>query len=440
MRRFEVAPGGALHGCCAVPGDKSISHRAVMLAAISEGRSRIAGFLPGDDCLATRRAFEAMGVRIGDDAGALVVDGAGLHGLRPPGRMIDLGNAGTAMRLLAGLLAGQRFDAQISGDASLTRRPMNRVIEPLRRMGAVIAGDDQGRAPLAITGGQRLYGIDYGTPVASAQIKSCLLLAGLYADGDTTVREPGISRDHSERMLAAFGADIEAEGRRVTLSGGRALQARDVDVPADLSSAAFFLVGAAIAPDSVLTLPAVGINPTRRGVVDILRAMGADLTIADERQLSGEPVADVTVRAGDLRGVDISGDDVALAIDELPALFIAAACAEGRTRLRDAAELRVKETDRIAVMAEGLSRLGVEVEVFDDGLGITGSAKRKTFAGGTVDSGGDHRAAMAFAMAALRARAPISINDCDNVDTSFPGFVGTARAAGLDIGSIEVPG
>lgn len=306
-------------------------------------------------------------------------------------------------------------------------------------MGAAISGDANGCAPLAITGGQRLQGIDYRSPVASAQIKSCLLLAGLYAEGATTVHEPGVSRDHSERMLSAFGADITVNGRSVTLASGARLQARDVEVPADLSSAAFFLVGAAIAQGSELVLPRVGINPTRRGVIDILTAMGADITLDNERMLSGEPVADLTVRASELRGVTIEGGQVALAIDEFPAIFIAAACAEGETRLRDAAELRVKETDRIAVMAEGLATLGVGVEVFEDGVTIAGRPHGPAFSGGVLDSHGDHRIAMAFAMAALRASAAIAINDCDNVDTSFPGFVERAAESGLAIEAIEEP-
>lgn len=433
MRSFVLTPGGSLTGECAIPGDKSISHRAIMLAAISDGRSRVSGFLPSADCVATRDAFAAMGVTIVDDANDLVIDGVGLHGLQAPQQDIDLGNAGTGMRLLSGLLAGQAFDARVTGDASLRSRPMGRIIEPLRAMGAAIRGDADGCAPLAISGGQALRGITYESPVASAQVKSCLLLAGLYADGTVTVLEPGISRDHSERMLRAFGANIDIGQRRVALHGATRLTARDISVPADLSSAAFFMVGAAIGHDSELRLPGVGINPTRRGVIDILLAMGADVTLANERDVSGEPVADITVRASALQGVDIGGDTVALAIDEFPALFIAAACAKGVTRLRDARELRVKESDRIAVMAEGLATLGVDVQVHDDGLAITGRPGGCAFGGGRIESHDDHRIAMAFAMAALRANAPITINNCDNVATSFPDFVGCARAAGLDI-------
>lgn len=441
MRRFVIEPGGTFSGECRIPGDKSISHRAIMLAAISEGRSRVSGFLSSEDCLATRTAFEAMGVSIADETstdGVLAVDGVGLHGLQAPEQIIDLGNSGTGMRLLSGLLAGQRFDSRITGDASLTQRPMGRIIKPLRRMGAVIAGDAQDRAPLQITGGQPLHGIDYDSPVASAQIKSCVLLAGLYADGATTVHEPGISRDHSERMLRAFGADITLGERSVSLAAGARLQAQDVSVPADLSSAAFFLVGAAIATHGDLQLPAVGINPTRRGVLDLLTAMGANLTFSNERMLSGEPVADISMRASALHGITIEGDAVALAIDEFPALFIAAACAEGTTRLRNAEELRVKETDRIATMAEGLQALGATVEVFGDGMAITGKPQAVAFSGAEINSYGDHRIAMAFAMAALRADAPITINDCDNVATSFPDFVAVATSCGLDIAGVEV--
>lgn len=438
MRIFDVSPGGKLAGYCDMPGDKSISHRAIMLAAISKGRSRVSGFLPSQDCIATRHAFEAMGVRINDDAQALIIDGVGLHGLRAANQDIDLGNAGTGMRLLSGLLAGQAFDTRITGDESLNRRPMGRIIDPLRRMGGVIAGDEHDCAPLQITGGQSLRGIDYRPSVASAQVKSCLLLAGLYADGVTTVHEPGISRDHSERMLRAFGADIDTQGRTVKLNSVTELQARDVAVPADLSSAAFYMVGAAIAHGSELTLPGVGINPTRRGVIEILLAMGADIQLENQREVSGEPVADLTIRSAPLHGINIEGGAVALAIDEFPAIFIAAACADGVTRLHDAQELRVKESDRIAVMAEGLSALGVDVEVFEDGLAITGQPEGKAFSGGVINSYGDHRIAMAFSMAGVRAEEIIRINDCDNVDTSFPGFVTCARQIGLDIQSREV--
>ena len=438
MRRFHLQPGAALRGRVCVPGDKSVSHRAIMLSAIASGRSRITGFLESADCLATLHAFEAMGVTFVRDGEALEVDGVGRDGLHAPDGPLDLGNSGTSMRLMSGLMAGQRFDSRLVGDASLSRRPMARVIEPLTRMGARIEGQEGGRAPLIIQGGQPLKGIDYTPPVASAQIKSCVLLAGLYADGVTRVTEPGISRDHTERMLSAFGVSVEREARTLSIVGGQALQAADVAVPADLSSAAFFIVGATIAESSAIVLPGVGINPTRRGVLDILKRMGADIRLHDERIQAGEPVADIEVRSASLKGVDIGGDEVELAIDEFPAIFIAAACAEGTTRLTGAAELRVKESDRIAVMADGLSRLGVDVRVAEDGLTIVGTATGAAFGGARIESHDDHRIAMAFAMAALRASAPIEIDDCDFVDTSFPGFVTLAGEAGLQIRASEV--
>ncbi|GAB3682668.1 3-phosphoshikimate 1-carboxyvinyltransferase [Salinisphaera aquimarina] len=435
MRQFEIAPGGRLSGHLSVPGDKSISHRAIMFAAIADGRSRISGFLESADCLATLRAFAAMGVSHSEDQGDLIVDGVGRHGLQKPDGALDLGNSGTSMRLLSGLMAGQAFDSVLSGDAGLSRRPMARVIEPLTLMNADIQGSEGGRAPLQIRGGRALAGIDYTPPVASAQIKSCVLLAGLYADGVTRVNEPGVSRDHTERMLGAFGVGIERKGCQLALAGGQELHAFDVAVPADLSSAAFFMVGACIASDSALTLRGVGVNPTRRGIIEILQRMGADLLLRDEREQAGEPVADIEIRSSELRGVDIGADEVELAIDEFPAIFIAAACASGTTRLTGAAELRVKESDRIQVMADGLATLGVDVSVADDGLTIIGRPEEYSFSGGHVHSHEDHRIAMAFAMAGLRASAPITIDDCDFVDTSFPGFVELARSAGLDIQS-----
>lgn len=433
MRCFKVQPGGTLRGTMQVPGDKSVSHRAIMFSAIAAGRSRITGFLESADCLATLRAFEQMGVTFAREQGALVVQGVGRGGLFRPDAPLDLGNSGTSMRLLSGLMAGQTFDSVLTGDASLSRRPMARVIDPLIAMGADIASSDGARAPLRISGGQRLRGIDYTPPVASAQIKSCVLLAGLYAEGVTTVHEPGVSRDHTERMLGAFGVELARNGRALSLTGGQTLAPFDVAVPADLSSAAFFLVGAAIGHESELTLTGVGVNPTRRGVIDILERMGATIRLDNEREQAGEPVADITVRSSALRGIDIGSADVELAIDELPAIFIAAACAEGTTRLTGAAELRVKESDRIAVMADGLATLGVEVSVQDDGLTITGRPERHSFGGGRLHSHEDHRIAMSFVVAGLRASAPIEIDDCDYVDTSFPGFVERAGAAGLTV-------
>ncbi|MFZ4790133.1 MAG: 3-phosphoshikimate 1-carboxyvinyltransferase [Candidatus Competibacteraceae bacterium] len=428
---FFIEPSGALCGQWRVPGDKSISHRAIMFGALADGITTITGFLDGEDCLATLNAFRAMGVVIaGPDQGRVTIHGVGLHGLQAPAGPLDLGNSGTSMRLMSGILAGQAFDSVLTGDASLTRRPMRRITEPLTLMRAQIATGEQGTAPLQIHGGQRLIGIDYPLPVASAQIKSGLLLAGLYAEGMTRITEPAPTRDHTERLLAGFGYLLRRDSERtVAISGGGHLTATPLDVPADISSAAFFLVGASIAPGSDLVLEHVGINPTRTGVIDILRLMGADIEILNPRLAGGEPVADLRVRHALLHGIRIPEALVPLAIDEFPALFIAAACAEGVTVLTGAAELRVKESDRIQVMAEGLNALQIAAGATADGIVIQGG----TLAGGTVNSHGDHRIAMSFAMAGLRASGPIRILDCANVNTSFPGFADLARHAGLKL-------
>ncbi|KPK70086.1 MAG: 3-phosphoshikimate 1-carboxyvinyltransferase [Acidithiobacillales bacterium SM23_46] len=428
--RYLVQPGGCLRGNVRVPGDKSISHRAVMLGSLAEGVTRVSGLLEGEDVLSTLGAFRAMGVRAeGPDGGMLVVHGAGMRGLRSPSEPLDMGNSGTAMRLMAGILAGQSFDSVLIGDESLSKRPMKRVAEPLARMGAVIETAEGGRPPLRICGGKRLRGIDYAMPMASAQVKSSLLLAGLYAEGITSVTEPAPTRDHTERMLRGFGYDVETGAGQVRLRGGGKLRACDIDVPSDISSATFFLVGASIAPGSDLLLQHVGINPTRIGVLNILKLMGGNLELLNAREVGGEPVADIRVRHAVLRGVRIPEDQVPLAIDEFPALFIAAACADGETVLTGAHELRVKESDRIAVMAEGLNCLGVTAQETPDGIVIRGGK----FGGGAVDSRGDHRIAMSFAMAALRATGPVTVNDCKNVATSFPGFAELAARAGLGI-------
>lgn len=427
---FLVQAGGRLRGALRVPGDKSISHRAVMLASIAEGSSRISGFLEGEDSLGTLRAFRAMGVDIeGPSEGRVIVHGVGMQGLSPPAAPLDLGNSGTSMRLLAGLLAGQRFEVTLTGDDSLRSRPMSRVTEPLTQMGARIDTAPGGRAPLHIRGGSRLRGIEYVLPMASAQVKSCVLLAGLYAEGRTCTIEPAPTRDHTERMLAGLGYGLERQGSRACLAGGGMLHAGELDVPADISSAAFFLVGASVAEGSDLLLRHVGLNPTRTGVLDILGAMGADIRIENRREIGGEPVGDLRVRSAALKGIAIPPEAVPLAIDEFPAIFVAAACAQGETILTGAAELRVKESDRIAVMAEGLRGLGVDARATDDGMVIRGGA----IGAGTIDSHGDHRIAMAFAMAALRAEGPLRIRDCRNVATSFPGFVELASSAGLKI-------
>lgn len=423
-------PGGSLYGNVCVPGDKSISHRAIMLGSLAEGTTEIQGFLEGEDSLATLNAFRAMGVDIeGPNNGRVVIHGVGMHGLQAPDYPLDLGNSGTSMRLLAGVMSGQAFNVEMVGDESLSRRPMKRVTEPLTSMGASIETTPRGTPPLKITGGQALTGIDYQMPVASAQVKSAILLAGLYARGKTCITEPAPTRDHTERMLHGFGYTLEQTANRICLTGGGRLIAGPVAVPADISSAAFFMVGATIAEGSDITLTGIGINPTRTGIIHILRLMGACIDIINERESGGEPVADIRVRHAALHGIQIPQEQVPLAIDEFPALFIAAACAIGETVLTRAAELRVKESDRIQTMADGLIQLGINATPTEDGMKIFGGQLH----GGIVHSGGDHRIAMSFAMAALRARGPIEIHDCENIHTSFPGFIETAQDAGLKI-------
>ena len=428
--RFIASPGGKLAGEIRVAGDKSISHRSIMLGALAEGTTHVSGFLEGEDALATLNAFKAMGVQIeGPQDGKVVIHGVGMNGLEAPEGPLDLGNSGTSMRLMCGLLAGQGMEVTLVGDESLSKRPMKRVTDPLAEMGAEINATPKGTAPLVIRPVDGLRGIEYKMPVASAQVKSCLLLAGMYADGDTCVTEPAPTRDHTERMLRGFGYEVREDGARRGLSGGGKLVACDIDVPADISSAAFFLVGASIAEGSDLTLKHVGMNPTRDGVINILRLMGANIEVLNEREVGGEPVADLRVRSAKLKGIRIPEEQVPLAIDEFPVLFIAAACAEGMTVLTGAEELRVKESDRIQVMADGLQTLGVAAKPTHDGIVIQGGP----IGGGEVESHGDHRIAMAFAIASLRAQGDIQINDCANVNTSFPGFVELAASVGLNV-------
>lgn len=427
---FVVNPGGTVKGEVRLPGDKSISHRSIMLGALAEGTTKVEGFLEGEDALATIQAFRDMGVVIeGPQAGRVTVHGVGLHGLKAPSRSLYMGNSGTTMRLLMGLLSGQQFDTQLTGDESLTKRPMERVAKPLREMNAVINTAD-GTPPVDIHGKQALKPINYQMPMASAQVKSAIMLAGLYADGVTEVIEPAPSRDHTERMLAGFGYPVERDGNRVRVTGGGRLTACELEVPADISSAAFFMVAACIAPGSDLTLRHVGINPTRTGIIDILKLMGADISIENERHSGGEPVADIRVRYTKLKGIRVPEELVPLAIDEFPVLFVAAATAEGETVLTGAEELRVKESDRIQVMADGLASFGVEVETFADGLRIVG---QESYGGGEVESHHDHRIVMSFTVAALRATAPITIRGCGTVATSFPGFAELANHVGLNV-------
>ncbi|WP_445147482.1 3-phosphoshikimate 1-carboxyvinyltransferase [Dyella sp. Tek66A03] len=425
--------GRALQGSVRVPGDKSVSHRALMLGALADGTSQIRGFLEGEDTRATAAVLQQLGVRIEMPAeGERRVHGVGLHGLRGASQPLDCGNAGTGMRLLAGLLAGQAFDSTLVGDESLSKRPMRRVTDPLAMMGARIDSRD-GLPPLQVHGSQALHGIEYTLPVASAQVKSALLLAGLYAQGETQVIEPHPTRDYTERMLAAFGWPIDFEPGRARLSGGHALRATDVDVPADFSSAAFFLVAASIVPGSELHLPAVGLNPRRTGLLHALRLMGADIRIENPRESGGEPVGDLVVRHAPLHGIELPEALVPDMIDEFPVLFVAAATAKGRTVVRGAAELRVKESDRIASMAAGLRAIGANIEETTDGAIIEGGA----IGGGSIESHGDHRIAMSFAVAGLIASDAIRLNDCSNVATSFPRFLELANSCGfaLDLAS-----
>jgi 3-phosphoshikimate 1-carboxyvinyltransferase len=430
VQHWIACLGGPLSGSVRVPGDKSVSHRAVMLGAIAEGTTRIRGFLEGEDTRATARVFAQLGVRIeAPSAGERIVHGVGLHGLHGSDAPLDCGNAGTGMRLLTGLLAAQSFDSKLIGDESLSKRPMRRVIEPLAAMGALVDSEPGGLPPLRIHGGAKLLGMETTTAVASAQVKSALLLAGLYAEGETVVREPHPTRDYTERMLAAFGWPIEFAPGMARLRGGHRLTAIDVDVPADFSSAAFFIVAATLIPGSELRVKAVGMNPRRTGLLEALRLMGADIREENRQEQGGEPVADLIVRHAPLHGIEVPVELVPDMIDEFPILFVAAACAKGRTVVRGAAELRVKESDRIATMAAGLRALGIDVEEAPDGAVIEGGQLR----GGSVESHGDHRIAMSFVVAAQLAGAEVRINDVANVATSFPGFVELAGAAGMAI-------
>jgi 3-phosphoshikimate 1-carboxyvinyltransferase len=421
--------GRPLHGSVRIPGDKSISHRSLMLSALADGTSRIRGFLEGEDTRATAAVLAQLGVKIETPAdGERLVHGVGLHGLRAAAGPLDCGNAGTGMRLLAGLLAGQAFDSTLIGDASLSKRPMRRVTDPLGQMGARI-DTQEGLPPLHIHGSQPLHGIRYALPVASAQVKSALLLAGLYAAGSTEIIEPHPTRDYTERMLAAFGWPITFSPGQAKLDGGHALHATDVDVPADFSSAAFFLVAASIVPGSELRLPAVGLNPRRTGLLQALRLMGADIRIENPRESGGEPVGDLLVRHAPLHGIELPEALVPDMIDEFPILFIAAAVASGRTVVRGAAELRVKESDRLASMATGLRALGARIEETPDGAIIDGGA----LGGGEVQTHMDHRIAMSFTVAGLVATAPVRVRDCSHVATSFPGYRELANACGFAI-------
>ena len=430
---ITVEPSALTSGKVTVPGDKSISHRALMLGAIAQGQTRVSGFLNGEDCLATLAALRDMGVAIERSSDTdLIIEGCGSSGLQPPSGPLDMGNSATAIRLFAGLLPGQSFESKLVGDASLSQRPMARVIDPLKEMGAKIYSAD-GRPPLEIHGGEPLSGIIYRLPVASAQVKSALLLAGLYAEGETSIIEPAITRDHTERMMRLMGAAMSVGETQIVMPGNQVLQGTSIDVPADLSSAAFIVLAALLAPECELVIENVGVNATRTGGLDILRDMGADIGLENVRLYGEEPVADVTVRSSKLTGVNVDPERVSLAIDEFPMLFVAAACARGKTIFSGIAELRLKESDRIAVMAEGLRKLGATVDESDNGAVVHGSI----LAGGRINSHGDHRVAMAFAIAATVAKFPVRIENTNSVATSFPGFVDCLRDLGISIASHE---
>ena len=434
MLGFKAHPAMRVFGTMSVPGDKSISHRALMLSGIAEGVSEVSGFLASEDCLASLAAMRALGVHIEQtSATRVLIHGVGMHGLKGAGRALDMGNAGTAMRLFTGLLSAQKFDSQLIGDASLMKRPMERVAKPLREMGADVRTRN-GTPPVDIGGNRGLHGIDYQMPIASAQVKSSILLAALYAAEPTTITAPGMSRDHSERMLKSGGVKLDIDGLRITLHPPQRLISQKINVPGDFSSAAFFIVaGLLAAPVEGLVIQNVGLNPTRVGLLTILRRMGANIEIFNPRESGAEPVADLRVFASPLHGIPVPKDLVSLAIDELPVLFIAAACAQGETRVTGAEELRVKESDRIAAMSAGLTALGVAHTALSDGMQIRGREQGSAFTSGTIDSFGDHRIAMSFAMASLRAAGAIEIRDVANVATSFPDFVPLAQSVGLAI-------
>jgi len=430
MANFIASPGDFLRGSIKVPGDKSISHRSIMLGSIANGVTNVSGFLEGEDSLATLNAFKDMGVKIEREGSNVVINGVGMNGLRPSLKPLNLGNSGTSIRLMTGLLSAQIFDSTLCGDESLSKRPMARIIDPLSEMGAIIKSSDS-MPPLSISGNQKLSALKYTLPVASAQIKSCLLLAGLYADGETCITENATTRDHTERMLKGFGYQVTSSNGQISLTGGGQLQACDIKVPSDISSAAFFIIAASIANNADITLEAVNINPTRTGVIEILKLMGANIELNNQREEAGELVADIRVFSSSLKGITIPEELVPLAIDEFPAIFIAASCAHGETLLTDAKELRVKESDRIQVMSDGLSSLGIENEVLEDGIRIKGGEFQKQTS--IIKSHHDHRISMAFAVASVRSNFEIDIEGVDNVKTSFPNFVDLANQVGMNL-------
>ena len=426
---FRIEPSNSIIGKVNIPGDKSISHRAIILAAIADGESRIKNFLQGEDTLATIRVFQKMGVNIKNDGDIIIVKGVGLHGLRAENPTLDFGNSGTSVRLLSGLLSAQNFSSQLIGDESLMKRPMFRIINPLQKMNAKINCTDLGTLPIKIEGGQKIEGIEYELPIFSAQLKSCLLLAGLYAEGTTKIIENMATRDHTERMLANFSHSVIKKGNQISIKKADRLIGCEIIVPGDFSSAAYFIVAAILTPNSNIILENVGVNPTRNAMIKIMKLMGADVELKNERLESGEPVATIYAKTSKLIGIDIPEELVPVAIDELPIILVAAACAKGKTKLSGAAELRVKESDRIQSMLDGFISFGIKVKALEDGMIIEGGQ----YNGGVINSNDDHRIAMAFSIAGIIAKAPIIINSCKNVATSFPEFVDTAKHLGMNI-------
>ena len=426
---FRIEPSNSIIGKVNIPGDKSISHRAIILAAIADGESRIKNFLQGEDTLATIRVFQKMGVNIKNDGDIIIVKGVGLHGLRAENPTLDFGNSGTSVRLLSGLLSAQNFSSQLIGDESLMKRPMFRIINPLQKMNAKINCTELGTLPIKIEGGQKIEGIEYELPIFSAQLKSCLLLAGLYAEGTTKIIENMATRDHTERMLANFSHSVIKKGNQISIKKADRLIGCEIIVPGDFSSAAYFIVAAILTPNSNIILENVGVNPTRNAMIKIMKLMGADVELKNERLESGEPVATIYAKTSKLIGIDIPEELVPVAIDELPIILVAAACAKGKTKLSGAAELRVKESDRIQSMLDGFISLGIKVKALEDGMIIEGGQ----YNGGVINSNDDHRIAMAFSIAGIIAKAPIIINSCKNVATSFPEFVDTAKHLGMNI-------
>ena len=437
---FLVKKGDGLAGEISIPGDKSISHRSIILASLAEGSSRIYGFLEGEDCLATIEVFKKMGVGISLKDGICSVDGKGLEGLKEPDQVLDFGNSGTSVRLCAGLLSAQRFSSVLIGDESLSTRPMQRIVDPLTAMGANISASDEGTLPITINSVQSLQSIEYSLPVASAQVKSCLMLAGLFAEGETRIKENVITRDHTEKIFLEFGIPIEIFSEKtfktICINKIQRIEPKDIRVPGDFSSASFFILAALICPNSFLRLNNVGINDTRIGFLHALRNMGANIDLINQRD-TPEPTADILVKTSVLKGITLDTALVANMIDEMPAFFMAAALAEGMTIVKDAKELRTKESDRLQAMADSLNAFGISYQLSDDGIVIHGIGSKGILNSAEIDSYGDHRIAMASAIGSLRSDDEVRISDCKNVNTSFPNFINICKSVGIEINEYE---